>query len=104
MGCAPAAKNKSEKNRCHCFCQFSGLVIGQDWLLFLLTTLLYHLLIHKSKQNTNILAPKFVIFLFVYIFSVFFPAKKKFRQKLACAQLSAKIKQLNTKKFCAFNF
>jgi uncharacterized membrane protein YadS len=36
-------------------------------------------LIHKSKQknkNTNILAPKFVIFLFVYIFSVFFPPKK----------------------------
>jgi len=53
--------------------------LAQDWLLFLLTTLLYHLLIHKSKQknkNTNILAPKFVIFLFVYIFSVFFPAKK----------------------------
>jgi len=58
--------------------------LAQDWLLFLLTTLLYHLLIHKSKQknkNTNILAPKFVIFLFVYIFSVFFPAIKKFRQK-----------------------
>jgi len=50
---------------------------------FLLTTLLYHLLIQKSKQNTNILAPKFVIFLFVYIFSVFFPPKTKFRQKRA---------------------
>jgi len=40
---------------------------------------LYHLLIHKSKQtnkNTNILAPKFVIFLFVYIFSVFSRQKK----------------------------
>jgi len=60
-------------------------------------------LIPKSKQknkNTNILAPKFVIFLFVYIFSVFFPAKKKkFRQNL-----SAKIQQLNDKQFCAFNF
>jgi len=46
---------------------------------------LYHLLIHKSNQNknTNILAPKFVIFLFVYIFSVFFPPKTKFRQKRA---------------------
>jgi len=76
--------------------------LAQDWLLFLLTTLLYHLLIHKSKQknkNTNILAPKFVIFLFVYIFSVFFPAKKKFRQNL-----SAKMQQLNDKQFCAFNF
>jgi len=57
--------------------------LAQDWLLFLLTTLLYHLLIQKSKQNTNILAPKFVIFLFVYIFSVFFPPKTKFRQKRA---------------------
>jgi len=37
----------------------------------------------KTKQNTNILAPKFVIFLFVYIFSVFFPPKTKFRQKRA---------------------
>jgi hypothetical protein len=31
----------------------------------------------KQKQKHQNLAPKFVIFLFVYIFSVFFPAKKK---------------------------
>jgi hypothetical protein len=58
--------------------------LAQDWLLFLLTTLLYPLLIHKSKQkqkNTTILAPKFVIFLFVYIFSVFFPPKNKIPSK-----------------------
>jgi len=55
--------------------------------------------IKTKNKNTNILAPKFVIFLFVYIFSVFFPAKKKFRQKLACAQLSAKMQQLNDKQF-----
>jgi hypothetical protein len=39
--------------------------------------------IKTKTKNTNILAPKFVIFLFVYIFSVFFPPKTKFRQKRA---------------------
>jgi len=61
----------------------------------------------KSKQtnkNTNILAPKFVIFLFVYIFSVFFPAKKNSAKSSRAHNSAQKCKQLNDKQFCAFNF
>jgi len=59
--------------------------------------------IKTKKQKHQNLAPKFVIFLFVYIFSVFFSRQKKFRQKLACAQLSAKMQQLNDKQILFVN-
>merc|ERR1711894_683616 len=73
---APAAKNKSASPLLSIFWAGNWHKIGSFFCLLLL----YHLLIHKSKQkNTNILAQKFVIFHFVYIFSVFFPPKARVR-------------------------
>merc|ERR1711935_924616 len=102
--CAPAAKNKSEKNRRHCFCQFSGLVIGTRLAPFFAYNSLVSFADSQIKTKHQYFGAKICYLPFCLYFLSFFSCQKKFRQKLACAQLSAKKKQLNTKKFCAFNF
>merc|ERR1711935_606522 len=98
--CAPAAKNKSEKNRRHCFCQFSGLVIGTRLAPFFAYYSLVSSADSQIKTKTPIFWRQNLLSSFLFIFSqFFFPPKKKFRQNL-----SAKMQQLNDKQFCAFNF
>jgi len=74
--------------------------LAQDWLLFFA----YYSLVSsadsqiKTKNKNTKIWRQNLLSSFLFIFSqFFFPAKKKFRQKLACAQLSAKMQQLNDK-------
>jgi len=59
--------------------------LAQDWLLFLLTTLLYHLLIHKSNQNKKqkhqYFGAKICYLPFCLYFLSFFSRQKKIPPK-----------------------